>query len=199
MRQEASESTKNIYPEELEFSYLDGQVPENILIDQDPEEDPEEEPLDDQDMILVSGPVSETLFPIEPLRVQPHLTYGDSVETPEELDVEEGEEVNQPYTPMMAMRIAEIDAAKFKNIKDINGVIGGYVKHMTNKDSTTFYLQAIMEYIRAVQLKRKSTGNPISKHYWIWAVAKGTSSMNKTRRLRNMRSKMLDYIDTHIK
>ena len=78
MRQEASESTKNIYPEELEFSYLDDRVPENILIDQDPEEDPEEEPLDDQDMILVSGPVSKTLFPIEPLQVQPHLTYGDS-------------------------------------------------------------------------------------------------------------------------
>ena len=199
MKQEASSSTENIQDGSLEYSYMDNAVPEHKPEDEDPEEDPEEVPQEDPDESMDSGPKSESLFPIEPLRTEPYLVFNDSLDLPNENEIEEGEEVNQPCTPALAMSIVERDAAKLTNIKGINGVLASYIHYMIDKKNTEFYLRVIIEYIRAIRVRSGPKSKPIRKSYWIWAIELVSSFMNKTRKLRSLRKAMLDYLYVHIK
>jgi len=164
------------------------------------EEVSQEEPEEINDFI----PCSKTLFPIKPLPLQPFMVSSDlnSKMVPtlnSESQVADGEEVNQPLTPTLAMNIAERDTAKLTNIKGVNGVIGDYIECMTDKENTKFYLKVIMKYIRATKVRGKLKPGRMSKKYWL-KIIEFISNLKKPRcELKKLRKAMLEYCKAHIK
>ena len=171
------------------------------LSEEEPEELMEEVPQEEPHVTCISGPRSETLFPIEPLHLQPFMDSSDSKSVPtlhDESPVEDGEEVDQPLTPALAMSIAERDAAKLTNIKGVNGVIFDYIGLMTDKKNTAFYLKVIMEYIRAVRVRGKPKQGRLGKKYWLRVIEFVSNLRKPPRKLKKLRKAMLDYCKAHI-